>query len=559
MAFGVAGAVALYVGSTLPPAAVRLDGGGAGTDAVFGAFHVHSNRSDGTGTPDDIAAAAARAGLAFVILTDHGDATRAPDPPEYRRGVLMIDALEVGSSAGHVIALGLREPSPYPLGGEGRDVVEDLHRLGGWVVVAHPDSPKPELRWRGASLPYEGIEWLNLDSEWRDETTGRLLGTLLRYPIRPPQVIASLIRRPVQTLRRWDMLARTRPVVGLAALDAHARVPWRDRGDPAANRTLVAMPGYVQMFRTVAQAVVPDRPLTGDGAGDAALVLGALRAGRAYSTVSAFAAPGRLTFTATADGRARAMGESAGPAGSLASFRAQVNDPTARVVLVHNGADLASGFGRVELTTTVTAGPYRVEAYRPGSPMPWIVSSPIYGGEFAPLAASRAPDTDHPAPLRLVPLPASGGWTIEKNDSSTASAGTEGAATRFTFTLGPGPAFNQFAALVSNIDEAQAQEGFDRVQLTVRADRPMRFSIQLRLPGQGDQRWRYSVYADATPRAVVAHLQDFQPVGRDTSHRPIVAHLRSVLFVIDTLNARPSTRGTLWLSDVALGVGRTER
>ena len=56
---------------------------------VFGAYHVHSARSDGSGTPDEIAAAAARAGLRFVILTDHGDATRAPDPPAYRHGVLV--------------------------------------------------------------------------------------------------------------------------------------------------------------------------------------------------------------------------------------------------------------------------------------------------------------------------------------------------------------------------------------------------------------------------------------------------------------------------------------
>ena len=48
---------------------------------VKGAYHVHSERSDGTGTSDDIAAAAARAGLQFVILTDHGNGTRPPQPP----------------------------------------------------------------------------------------------------------------------------------------------------------------------------------------------------------------------------------------------------------------------------------------------------------------------------------------------------------------------------------------------------------------------------------------------------------------------------------------------
>jgi hypothetical protein len=34
-----------------------------------------------------------------------------------------------------------------------------------------------------------------------------------------------------------------------------------------------------------------------------------------------------------------------------------------------------------------------------------------------------------------------------------------------------------------------------------------------------------------------------------------VAHVRSLLFVVDTINASPGTTGTFWVSDVALGVG----
>src|SRR4029079_13065624 len=44
-----------------------------------GAYHVHSTRSDGNGDVATIAAAAARAGLKFVIITDHGDGTRSLD------------------------------------------------------------------------------------------------------------------------------------------------------------------------------------------------------------------------------------------------------------------------------------------------------------------------------------------------------------------------------------------------------------------------------------------------------------------------------------------------
>ena len=57
--------------------------------------------------------------------------------------------------------------SPYPLGGEPRDVIEDVHRLGGFGVAAHPDSPKPELQWREWTAPFDGIEIVNPDTSWR--------------------------------------------------------------------------------------------------------------------------------------------------------------------------------------------------------------------------------------------------------------------------------------------------------------------------------------------------------------------------------------------------------
>src|SRR5688572_32987126 len=77
----------------------------AGAVEAAGAFHIHTNRSDGSGSPDDAAAAAARAGLNFIVLTDHGDGTRKPDAPQYRSGVLVIDAVELSTQGGHYIAI----------------------------------------------------------------------------------------------------------------------------------------------------------------------------------------------------------------------------------------------------------------------------------------------------------------------------------------------------------------------------------------------------------------------------------------------------------------------
>ena len=554
---GLIVSASLYIGFTLPPRAARLSAPAPDPLVVSGAYHVHTRRSDGTGSVDDVAQAAARAGLQFVILTDHGDATRTPDRPRYNDGVLVIDAVEISTTAGHLVALGLDAPAPYPLAGEARDVIEDVHRLGGWVVIAHPDSPKPDLRWRSWNVPYDGIEWINVDSERRDESLAHLAGSALRYLLRPPETVASLFQRPVLTLRRWDAAGRTAAVTGLAALDAHAGLVWQtERNAPQGtpHSGVLAMPGYRQMFRAVRQAVVLERAFSGDAGQDAASLLSSLRAGRTYSVVTGLAAPGQLSFTASGPGGVIPMGALAGPVGSPVTFHARVNDNTARVVLLHNGTPVASSNrGQIDFDTSVTAGPYRVEVYQARVSMPWIVSNPIYGGA----AFNRPVNAEPPRALRLVRLPAVGNWSIEHAPTSEGAVAADAGATRFTFTLGPGQPSNQFAALSTALDAASAAEGFDRVQFTVRADRPMRFSVQLRL-GSG-QRWRHSVYAESAPHPVVLYLQDFQPAESTTSQRPIVARIRSVLFVVDTLNAGPSTRGTLWLSDVALGVGQTER
>ena len=41
--------------------------------AVYGAYHIHTLLSDGSGSVEEVAEAAARAGLSFVIITDHGN------------------------------------------------------------------------------------------------------------------------------------------------------------------------------------------------------------------------------------------------------------------------------------------------------------------------------------------------------------------------------------------------------------------------------------------------------------------------------------------------------
>ena len=541
----IVAAVVLYVTFTLPPATMHLPGVPA--DVIYGAFHIHTNRSDGSGSLNDVAAAAAEAALQFVIVTDHGDATRPPEPPHYLHGVLVIDAVEITTVSGHMIALGLQRESPYPLGGETRDAFEDVHRMGGWTVAAHPDSPHPDLRWRGDDVPVDGVEWLNADSEWRDEGKGRLLLTLGRYFFRPQESIASIFDRPGASLRRWDELLQRRPVVGLAGVDAHAKLALREDEATQQSRTIVARPSYRDMFRTVAMAVPLREPLTGDASRDAAAILTALRLGRTYSVIKAIASPGVVMFSATDGSRTIGMGESFDSFSGV-SISASVPAPAdATVALMRDGEEVASGIGSVKYSPTGAPVIYRAEVRLPGAVVPWIVTNPIRIGTLP--AVVPVP----PQPSQVIRrLDDAAAWGAEKHATSQNNIKADsGGEVAMTFRLGPGPLNGQYAAMAYPIDAGTA---FTSITATLRSAAPMRVSVQVRQPGGVDgERWHRSVYVDQTPREVTLHLQDFRLGEVVTDRKPTPAEVRSVLFVVDTWHTKPGTAGTLWVSGVSLG------
>lgn len=556
----LAAAVVTYTLVTLPPAAVTIVMP-LPSNTVLGAYHIHTTRSDGAGSPDDVAAAAAKAGLRFAILTDHGDATRPPDAPRYAGSVLLIDAVEISAVEGHIVALGLNSAAPYRLGGEARDVIEDVHRLGGFAIVAHPDSARADLRWRpggqnagpgsfgagrqggaGGDLSgADGVEWMNADSEWRDESPSALLNALLHLPVRPAESFTTLLDRPAASLRRWDALTRRRPVIGLSAVDAHGLVGGL----------------YTTTFRSFAQAVILDAPLSGNASTDAARIVKALRGGRAFSVVTGLAAAALPVLIARDETRSVSMGEHLTSSSGRVSVEASMPAAAgARVVIMHNDRSIAEGFGHAEVAGPAEPGAYRAEFWLGRGRIPWIVTNPLYiDPPIAPIpvptAASRQPAVPTASDASVAPLGFGPEWTIEHAPSSSGTVTATTLGLEFKWTLGQQQPGLEFAALARSVGDGT--ESFDRVEFTASATQPLRLSVQFRLPGGHDgERWGRSVYLDATPRTVTVRMADVSPLGFSATRRPIVARIKSLLFVMDTLHTAPGSTGVVQFSNVRL-------
>lgn len=548
--------VAVWV--LMPPAAREtavLDGG---PPTARGAYHVHSDRSDGSGTVDAIAAAAQRAGLQFVVLTDHGDGTRQPEAPHYRSGVLVIDAVELNTSGGHLVALGL-PAAPYPFAGTAADVLEDVHRLGGFGIAAHPDSPRPSLRWTGDDSHLDGIEWINADSSWRDESAMQLSQTILGFGFRGPASMAALSDRPVGLLARWDEMGEARDVSALAAADAHARMGFRQTDDPGTATVHLPLPGYETTFRTFSNHVVLDQPLTTVAATDASAVLDALTKGRSFTIIDGLATPGGLEFTAEVSGRGVARIGDSIPLEANLTVRARISGPAGATLRIMRNGRPVQATGEAELSVRAEAGVYRVEAHTagaPGSPpVPWLLSNAIYVG----LTHARFASTEPPAPMSRIPARSADVATESGNGdvSELVDAQLDDARARrlageppisWRFALAPGVPAGQFAAVQLPVTGGLA--AFDRVRFLVKSSRPMRAWVQVRAGG-ATERWGRTFYTDTNTRIVDLPLRSFLRMGSAPSAAAPLDRVDSLLVVIDTLNNRPGAAGTMTIAEIA--------
>ena len=185
-----------------PPAATTpAPRGGHETTTVRGAYHVHSVASDGTGSIDEIAAAAARAGLQF----------RHPHRSRRRHARAGTAALSIGRAV-HRGRRGEHERRAprrarraalaLSAGGRAEAVLEDVHRLAAWASPRTPDRRARRCGGRDWTAPIDGLEWLNADSEWRDEFLG------VARPATADLCAAARARRLTATLDRPTAGAR---------------------------------------------------------------------------------------------------------------------------------------------------------------------------------------------------------------------------------------------------------------------------------------------------------------------------------------------------------------
>jgi hypothetical protein len=345
-----------------------------------GVLHVHSSYShDGRGSVEAVAAAAGRAGVRVVFLTDHNTLAPLADGKEgWHDDVLVLVGTEITTGSGYLLVL---DPSPdLPTHARGfvlDNLVRRYREAGAIVLLAHPDHPR--LGWRDAVPDIDGLEVIDVFDQLVEIPLGQKVVGLAAYPANPTMAILSAVHWPRAVLARWDRLSEKRPTLGVLALDAHG-------GIALTEETSVVFPSHETAFRVGRLHFVTAEPLRHDSA-DRDRVYRALRAGHFYNAFDGFAPADGFRFEVRR-GEARALMGDTVPyhPGQVALVRVPpIGDSVVR--LLRDGAVTYEGPGGAHLSVPLPGpGVYRVEvdlrvgllpisgvAYRP-----WIFSNAVH-------------------------------------------------------------------------------------------------------------------------------------------------------------------------------------
>jgi hypothetical protein len=328
-----------------------------GRVVVSGCVHVHTRYSDGSGDVETVAAAANAAGLDYVIITDHMD-LRAREQRGRYGGVQVFAGYEHHDirSHNHYLALGIRRvlASEEPASQVPR-VVQDL---GGVGIIAHPEErrsafaefpPYPWTAWD--SHQFDGIEIWNQMSEWIEHLTP--WNRFLR--VWSPR--KALLGPSERLLYLWDVLNLSRPVAGIAGVDAHA-YPY------SVGPLTVPIFPYKVHFRTLQTHFILEHEPPEDTDRFEQMVLSALRRCRVFFSSERWGATRGFSLTVEHAGRQSGIGDRIVRNGRVMLHARWPQ--TAHYRLHHNGFPLARGRGR-ELTLALDrSGVYRLALYRRG-------------------------------------------------------------------------------------------------------------------------------------------------------------------------------------------------
>jgi hypothetical protein len=345
-----------------------------------GVIHVHTRASDGSGTVAEVMEAAEKANLSFIAITDHNVALTpselAEDPPD----LPIISGVEIGTNAGHFLALGIPPSWQQPKTKNDRELLAAARAVGAFRILAHPFHPfTPWTDWKTSD--FDGMEIWNEDAAWRQNSFFDLMDALLLYGENDQLALVRLASTPDDNFAKWDELLQQRRVAGICAADTHARIrlgigkDWK-------------FPGYVPSLKVAREHVLlpPDAGGGNPALASASELVQALKEGHSYCGLdSLYPADGFSFRVSNAQG-------SAGPGDTFhlaIPARLQISTPAGSslplIKIFRDGREIDEQEARTIDEPIAGPGRYRTELFLPQPGLSgfrrwtlWVFTNPVY-------------------------------------------------------------------------------------------------------------------------------------------------------------------------------------
>jgi len=369
-----------------------------------GVTSIHTSQShDATGTIDDVATAARRAGLDFVLIGDHPPAPDPWIPAVLKDSVLIGIGMEISlRNTGRGLFFGMSHPLAAP------DTVQDAFWLGAadvaaTNVVVHGRSPRAGERWKvpGADQMH-GWEIFDLSEmarrAWASPWGMYHVGTLLTGALTGRLHVALLKMERAgfftPSALAWDTLSAESSLTALAGLNHHPKTTVAGR----------PFPGYEPFFRTLVNHVVVDADDIPNQLPTLETVVQGIRRGDVFISFGDAAGASGFRFAALGeDGTITRMGGARAAEPGLLLLASSL--PVARGGLLYRVVRDGGTHGYYQASALALPveepGIYRVEVYRYrwrlGSLYfalrPWLFSNPVRITSSLPPAYDK-PDSD---------------------------------------------------------------------------------------------------------------------------------------------------------------------
>ena len=325
-------------------------------------------------------AAAEKDNLSFIAITDHNvamtDSDLAEDPPD----LPIISGIEVGTNAGHFLALGIPAYWTQPKTKDDRTLLAAARAVGAFRILAHPFHPlTPWTDWKTSD--FDGMEIWNEDAAWRQNNIFQLLDALLLYPENDQLALVRLASTPEENFAKWDELLKQRPVAGICAADTHARIRLAFGKD-------WKFPGYVPSLKVAREHVLLSQEA---GGGNPALaspteLVDALRAGHSFCGLDSLYPSDGFSFRVSSGDTSGGPGDFLHWAGAA---RLQVSLPSTPglplIKVFRDGKEIDEQLTREIDEPIAGPGRYRTEVFlrQPGFSglrrwTLWVFTNPVY-------------------------------------------------------------------------------------------------------------------------------------------------------------------------------------